>query len=299
MLDSPEYIPEEQLNFPPGSVTMVSGVETSAAAPMEEIIDNIKENLKLKLPIFENMLEYGKLKGDKPIALVGGGPSLKKPSILQELRTFKTIIACGSVHDYITQRDIIPTYATNCDPSPISAGYYKHPDSETKYLMASSSDKKTMEALKGQQVVLWHCHSEEIQKEVLELAPDVPYQAVCGGCTVGLRSISIAIMLGYSNLHFFGFDSCMSEDGVEHHAYNWANPEEENNLIPKVHKIQLGPKEGPNKNSKYYYVAGYQLAQLYNFKDFYVNFSQYFKPTFHGGGALSDFYDLMVKPKEQ
>jgi hypothetical protein len=193
----------------------------------------------------------------------------------------------------LIENNIIPTYAVNCDPSPISAGYFTKPDTETKYLMASNTDKKTMEALNGHQIIMWHCHSDEVAKKIFELGYD-KYDAIGGGCTVGLRSISLALCMGYSNLHFFGFDSCMSEDGEYHHAYDWADLGEEENLIDKTYKIQLGPSNGP-ETDKYYHVAGYQLAQLDNFKQFYLSNRQYFIPTFHGGGALSDYFDLIKR----
>ncbi len=294
MLDEQKYVPEEELNFPPGTFTRVRGIQTNSATSTDVMFENVIKNMKLKLPMFESLVEYNKVKGkDKKIALIGGGPSLKNN--LDELREFKTTIACGSVHDYLITKGIIPTYAANCDPSPVCANYYSKPDSEVKYLIASNADAKVIEALKDTQLIMWHCHSEELQERMINLSRETyktDYQAVGGGCTIGLRGISLAMCMGYTNIHFFGFDSCMGEDGTQHHAYAWSDPEE-SKLIEKVHRIQLGPESGPT--SKAYYVAGYQLAQLENFKEFYCNHHAYFNPTFHGGGALSDYYDLITQ----
>lgn len=296
------YIPEGSFNPPPGSLTRVKGIQTNAATSTSVMYENVIENMKLKLPMFEKIPEFNKVKGkDKKIALIGGGPSLKNKEILDELRTFKTTIACGSVHDYLITNGIIPTYAANCDPSHICADYYTKSDTEVKYLIGSNADKKVIEALKDKQVILWHCHSEELQERMIKLCQEeykVDYQAVGGGCTVGLRSISLAMCMGYSNIHFFGFDSCMSADGTNHHAYDWANPEEEKSSIEKIHRIQIGPEAGP-ETDKYYFVAGYQLAQMENFKDFYCAHHQFFVPTFHGGGALSDYFDLIKRVSTQ
>lgn len=287
---------------PPNSITRLKGISTNAATSTDVMFENTLYNMKLGLPMFEKQPEFNKVKGrDKKIALIGGGPSLKEPEILEELKTFKTTIACGSVHDYLISKNIIPTYAANCDPSPICANYYTKPDTEVKYLIASNADKKVIQALKDKQIILWHCHSEDLQEKMIKLSQETyktDYQAVGGGCTVGLRSISLAMCMGYSNLHFFGFDSCMSADGTNHHAYDWANPEEESCLIEKIHRIQIGPEEGPEDN-KYYHVAGYQLAQLENFKDFYTRHREYFTCTFHGEGALPDYYKLIKKLETQ
>lgn len=277
---------------PPNSFTRLKGVTTNAAIAAEDQLKNVRENIKLKIPRFQDIPEFNKVKGfNKKIALVGGGPSLKLH--LKELKEFRAIIACGSVHDYLISNNIIPTYAANCDPDDVCANYFTKADTEVKYLISSNSSSKLFKLLEDKQVILWHCHSEEQQSELIELEGKLgnAYQAVGGGCTVGLRSISLALCMGYGNLHFFGFDSCMAgEDGRIHHAYEWSTPEEKD-LIDKVYCIRLGPESGPT--DKGYFVAGYQLAQLENFKDFYGRHKDYFKPTFHGGGALSDFLDLM------
>ncbi len=291
------YIPEGSFVPPPGSITRIKGVMTSSATSTSVMLENVIENMKLGLPMFANQPEFNKVKGNrKRIALVGGGPSLKKPEILDELREFKTVISCGSVHDFLMDRGIIPTYAVNCDPSDVSANYYTKPDTETKYLMASNSHKNLLKTLEGMQVILWHCHSEELQEKMIKLEVEEykrDYQGVGGGCTVGLRGISLALCMGYSNIHLFGYDSCMGQDGTDHHAYDWADPEE-SKLIERVHRIQIGPESGP-EGEKYYYVAGYMLAQMENFKQFYCNHCQYFTPTFHGEGALSDYFELIKR----
>lgn len=291
------HIPEGAFIPPPGSITRVAGITTNAATSTNVQFEQIEENLKLGLPLLATLPEFNKVKGkNKKIALVGGGSSLKDEKLLKELSMFKTIMACGSVHDYLITQGIIPTYASNCDPDAVCAGYYTKSDTEVKYLIASNAAKEVLDTLKDKQIVLWHCHSDEIKEKMIELETKTykrDYQAVGGGCTVGLRSISIALCLGYSNIHLFGFDSCMGADGSDHHAYDWANPEVESKLIERVHKIQIGTEEGPLKDGKHYYVAGYQLAQMENFKDFYSRHKEYFMPTFHGKGALHDYYKLI------
>ena len=284
---------------PPASYngfSLLKGVTTSAAIGTVDQLANIRENLKLRHPMMYNLPGFNKVKGsDKKIALVGGGPSLK--NTIHELKDYKTIISCGSVHDYLITNGIIPTYATNCDPSYVSAEYFRKSDTEVMYLIGTNSDKAVFKVLDGKQIAVWHCHSEEQEQELVKIEAEYGrnYQGVGGGCTVGLRSISIALTLGYSNLHFFGFDSCMGDDGVTHHAYDWQTEGEESS-IDQVYKIQLGSKEGPN--GKNFYVAGYQLAQLENFKQFYTAHYGYFVPTFHGGGALSAYVDLIKSTTE-
>lgn len=288
---------EAQKTAPLPPMVKLAQVDTLSATSSEDQLININKNLRLGLPMLNNLPQFGKIK-NKPIALVGGGPSLKNH--LDDVRKFKTIIACGSVNDYLMSNGIIPTYAANCDPDPVCAKYFTKTDSETIYLFAASSAPELIKAVEGKPLVLWHCHSEEQHPGVLKIQEELgikDYYGVGGGCTVGLRSICIAMALGYVEMHFFGFDSCMAADDENvHHAYEFAT-EEENNLIEKIYRIQLGDDEGPS--GKTYYVAGYQLAQGENFKNFFCNYSDHFKPVFHGEGLLKDLHHMMLQSDDR
>lgn len=267
--------------------------EAVAATSSEDQMINVRRNMKLGLPMLNKMPEFNKSKGTKPCALVGGGPSLKDPKILEELRGFRTIFACGSVHDYLMSQGIIPTYASNCDPDPVCANYFTRADAEVKYLMASNSAEELINCLKDKQIILWHCHSEEMCEEtrqIEEALGNKEYHGVGGGCTIGLRTLSLALGLGYTNIHFFGFDSCMDSTGLHHHAYDFTE-EKEYNVLGQIYRIRIGGREGPG--DKIYHVAGYQLAQAENFKDYYCRYSQFFECTFHGEGLLKDTYALL------
>lgn len=276
----------------PGDFVKLQEVETNAATPSTIAYENIKKNLALKLHKLEDLPEYKKVKGHSaPIAIVGGGPSLKNH--LEELKQFRTIIACGSVHDYLISENIIPTYATICDPDPISLNYYKKLHTEVKYLVSSGFDHESTKHFKDHQLVLWHCHSPDYDIPEIEKLEGRTYHAISGGCTVGLRSINVAIMFGYTNLHLFGFDSCMSDE--ECHAYKIS--EEERVSFGKLWQVKLRDlikDDGQGPGDKVYNCLGYQLAQADNFKNFFLSFGRIFTPTFHGEGLLPDLHKLIV-----
>lgn len=276
----------KQINFNGEVFHTLEGVSTTTATSVDEILDNVKKNVKRNLPRLHWLPEFHKVKGyGKRIALVGGGPSLKY--YLDDLRQFKTVVACGSVNDYLMGNGIIPTYAIICDPDPLSINYFQKLDTETKYLIASGCDGKIFDHLKNQQVIMWHCHSDSYKPDEIEPG----YQAVGGGCTVGLRAISIAIILGYTNLHFFGFDSCMSDENASH-AYQAED-------VGDIYKIKVGTKTELDYESKTFNVAGYQLAQAYHFMDFYKIHNQFFTPTFYGDGLLAAILANINKQVEQ
>lgn len=268
-------------------------INTVAATPSEESFKYIQENLKGNYPRFNSLTEFKKLKDINPIVLVGGGPSLKKN--VQELKNFRTIIACGSVHDFLLENNIVPTYTLVCDPDPITINYLKFKHPETKYLIASCCHPDIFRHLNGFQVILWHCHSpdngpkiEEIEKEM-----GIDYEAVSGGCTVGLRAISVALMLGYSNIHFYGFDSCMAE--TDHHAYEYSDPTKE--VDGEIYNIKIGMYGV--QEPKVYRCQGYHMAQLQHFRQFYIEFGHLFIPTFHGEGMMPDYMRMLQREQQK
>lgn len=258
---------------------LLGGVNTVAATPPETAHEHIRENLTRGLPRLHELPEFKKVKGpDAAFAIVGGGPSLKRT--LDELRPFEgRMIVCGSAHDFLRENGFKPRYAAVCDPDPVMANYLRRPCTETTYLLSTHCHKTTFDALEGMPLVLWHCApiDEKFLNEV-----DPGWQAVGGGCTVGLRAISIAMMMGYSNLHFFGFDSSLDDD--DHHAYGFSEKSEE---LGVIYTIKLGSnKEGPDDNAKEFRCAGYQMAQASHFKILLEHYGTMFTPTFHGDGLL-------------
>lgn len=266
----------------------LDGVSTQAATSSNVAFENTKISLKRDLPWLHKLPEFQKIKGqDKKIALIAGGPSIK--DYVDDIRQFKTTMVCGSSNDWAMDNNILPTYSVICDPDPISINYYQKLDTETKYMIAAACDPKIFDHLKGQQIVLWHCHSEEVKAKLDEENLGADYNAISGGCTVGLRALSMAIMLGYTNIHMFGFDSCLGVND-KHHAYDFSDVSEE---LGVIHNIRIGDQKEPN--SLTFRCAGYQLAQVVNFKDFYAAHHQLFNPVVYGNGLLAAMLENINK----
>lgn len=236
------------------------------ATPLEVVRSNISENLKRGLPEFHQYPAWKKFKGETPIAIVGGGPSLA--DTIDDLRQFRHVAVCGSAHDFVISQGIEPEFAVVLDPDPvITATYLKNPCPTTTYLLASGCHASVFEALKHNQILLWHCAGTA--------DPDViPLQnSIGGGCTVVLRTIGIAMLMGYGNQHFFGFDSCVK--GQHSHAY----PSED---IGELIDVRLPGSD------RIYYCADYHLAQAQQFQDILRQHGQYITPTIHGEGLISE-----------
>jgi hypothetical protein len=239
--------------------------QSSMAMEMETVQANIRANIARGLPQFHEMPYWQRFKGEHPIALIGGGPSLA--DYLEKLRAFRHTLVCGSAHDFVVQRGVEPEFTAVLDPDPIAANYLRNPCKTTTYLIASSCDAAVFDALKHHQIVLWHC-AGTVGPELV-----APHHAIGGGCTVGLRAIGLALLMGYGNQHFFGFDSCYAAG--RSHAYD---AEEVDAPID----VQLMGSD------RIYSCAPYHMAQAQQFQDILRQHGKYLTPTIHGDGLIAD-----------
>lgn len=279
---------ETTLNNNDNSVSFqpLQKINTHAATPATKSFENIRKAIKLPYYRFHEMKGFKIQKGDLKIALIGGGPSVETK--IDEIKAFDGVtVACGSSYDWCVSRGITPTYCVVCDPDPITANYITKPQFSTIFLVATQCDPLVFDTLKLNAIYMWHCYNEDFEA-FKDIEPE--FQAVGGGCTVGLRALSLAIMMGYKDIHFFGFDSCLGENR-KHHAYDFTTDTEE---LGSIYAIKLDPN-----SDKEYVVAGYQLAQAQHFKDFYEHYNDIFNPTFHGEGLLPDLYRKIRKEAER
>jgi len=96
-------------------------------------------------------------------------------------------------------------------------------------------------------------------------------------------------MMGYSDINFFGFDSCMGMTDDDHHVYPFTDTTKE--FLGDIYTVKVGM--GPSyPKPREYRVAGYQLAQADHYKQMLMAFGHLFKPTFHGSGLIADMQPL-------
>lgn len=165
----------------------------------------------VELPRFgSHVREFG------DIAIVAGGPSLAGQ--IEDVRRRKTVMACGSVHDYLIAAGIIPKYCVIRDPSADHARFYTKPHASVIYLVASICDPAVFDALKDHDIALWHSYGD---------LPVEDYRGepmLAGGSSAALRAMGLAHTLGYREQHYYGLDSCLI-DGIEHpYAHDEVRP---------------------------------------------------------------------------
>lgn len=189
----------------------------------EEIRENIKANAARHLDwVAERPAHDG-------IAIIcGGGPSLEEMFWpIQELRDYSGVVFAGNAaSQFLRANDIPVDYQVVGDAKPESAALID-PDAR-HHLIASQVNPATLDrAIEAGRTTLWHLMSEGVE----DLFPPERvkrggYSLILGSSTVGDFMVRLAYVMGYRELHIFGFDSC-HRDGKSH-----AYPQPMNDTMP-------------------------------------------------------------------
>lgn len=159
------------------------------------------EQIKINLTKVSGRLEPNKTINESSIALVSFGPSLN--DTWKELKNFKYIMTCSGAHKFLIEKGIVPTWHVDLEPREHKVKMLGSPHKDVEYLIASTVHPKYLDQLDGYIVKLWHIFANE--GEEARVLPRGEW-AVCGGSSVGLRCMTLARFLGFTNLHIFGMD---------------------------------------------------------------------------------------------
>jgi hypothetical protein len=156
--------------------------------------------------------------------VVNFGPSLN--DTWEEIKKFKYTITCSGAHKFLMDHGIVPSFHIDVDPRPHKAALIGQPHKDCEYLMASACHKAVFDLLEGYTVKLWHIF-DATDEGIRELPPGE--WAVCGGCSAGLRCLTMARFLGFTDLHVFGMDGCEGASG-KHAAFHPNQPKDHSEL---------------------------------------------------------------------
>ncbi len=173
--------------------------------------------VKMNCAKYHNRIQPEGLK-EEPIAIVCFGPSLN--DTWTEIKKFRYVFSCSGSYKYLRERGITPTYHNEVDPRAHKIELIGNDiSSDTKFLMASCVHPKVLEHLKkyNANIILWHTYSGEPEEVVPTIFPQGEWVSM-GGANVGLRALTLARLLGFTNLHIFGMDGSFPKDGYSHAA---------------------------------------------------------------------------------
>lgn len=181
--------------------------------PEGQYIKNVRSNCLLQLPNLSVQKDHTKI-----MVMVCGGPTAKHH--LEEIRRKRAddryVIFCSNqTHDWLISEGIIPHYQFVIDPKPSKIDDVRHPHKDVKYLIGISCDPAVFKALDGYDVSRVFCVSgigtPKDTDVIRVLFPGEAIAWLMGGTMAGLRAMSLADIMGFQTVEFYGFDSCYFE----------------------------------------------------------------------------------------
>lgn len=144
----------------------------------------------------------------EPCAVVCFGPSLAET--WEQIKEFKYVFSCSGSHRFLVERGIIPTWHVEVDPRAHKVKLIGPPHADVEYLIASTCHPAVFDHLDGYNVKLWHVFDGK--EDALRTLPHGEW-ALTGGCSVGLRVLTIARFFGFTDQHVFGMDGNQGKTG--------------------------------------------------------------------------------------
>lgn len=235
-------------------------LEHSGNTPQSDIIANVKHSIGLKLPSLKMEKAH-----EGHAVIVGGAPSLNDtlPDIKHRANANQKIFATNNTWKKLVFEGVKPNYHVVLDARLENVDFV--PEGVCFY--SSQCHPSVFDKAKDNILFLWHTI------ECMDIAPEDAV-LVGGGSTVGLKTMCLAYILGYRNIHLYGMDSCY-RDG-KHHAYSQSLNDSE-----RIIDVTCGDKS--------YKCAPWMVQQVEEFKELASNLVGLgCTITVHGDGLLQD-----------
>ena len=161
-----------------------------------------------------------------PVALCCGGPTLNDH--IEHIKALKEagaeVWAVNAVADHLAEHGIIADVHVILDSLPHNVRFVQDSRPETKYYIATQADPAVFDSLlaAGRNVSRWDAVHPGVESAHLR---------ICGGATVGLKGLCLAVVAGHRVFHVFGMDGSFKQ-GKAHHAY--PQPENDQQLTLEV-----------------------------------------------------------------
>lgn len=188
-------------------------LEISCNLATEEIFNNVRYAATLHHPWIDGLETH-----DGHAVIVGGGPSIGEypEEIKRRKQEGQKIFALNNAFSWCQRQGIEPDYQVMVDGRADNVGFVPvYAFLGTKLLYASQVHPKVFQEAEAiAPIEIWHPVIDGIQDII---GKDKRYALIGGGSTVGLRAMCLAYVMGYRQLHLYGFDSSFKQGS--HHAY--------------------------------------------------------------------------------
>jgi hypothetical protein len=295
----------------PGKLTRMPIVVTPKdSRPKQEIIDNVKENMKL-IDDF-NWLKHGKINTETAF-VVSGGDSVDYNLLRGRLGETSGKVFCVK-HSYLKliENGIQPYACVILDPRSIEGtsthgivrkDLFKTIDDQTLFLIASMTDPSVTNYLikKGANIKGWQAYSDAIrdmgvkEKVVVDKGTGIGEGAtlVTGGTCAAMRTISLAHILGFRNFELFGFDCSISNVTKEMEKEKIVvESDDKKEEKPKYMRVEI--------NGSKFWTTGELLAMAQDCEKLFDSNEPEMSITVHGEDTLvSEVYKISKRGKEK
>lgn len=189
----------------------------------EAIRANIRANIRRQLPQVKPHERQ-----DTELLLLGGGWSL--PGQIFEIRELYDngahVVTMNGTHKWAIDHNLNPSAHVQLDARSFNSRFLEKTIPSCKYLLASQCHPDSFEMLtERNKTFIWHAATTHgVERGLLDDYYKKHWVPIIGGSTVMLRTLTLFHMMGFTNFHAFGFDSCLHPSEKIHHAY----PQREN-----------------------------------------------------------------------
>lgn len=201
---------------------MRAQLDTICNTAMETLYANIEANCARDLPWLDYVPAH-----DGHAVIVGGGPSMAGflDEIFWRQDQGQDIFALNNSYCLLfANNDRVPRYQVLVDARKESTYFL---GAGPEWLLASQCHPSAFDD-PHMDYTVWHSNAPGAAEHL----PDngKPAHMIGGGSTVGLSAMVLAYVLGYREIHLYGYDSSVSDGS--HHAYN--QPQNDGDIIVDV-----------------------------------------------------------------
>lgn len=175
--------------------------------------------------------------------LACAGPSLRAtwPSIKMAKVQYGdevVVVSCSMAYRYLMDRKLKPDVHIECDPRPHKVAQVLPIEPGTDFWLASCVHPDWQEHVPD--ALLWHAHNNvESVEAVNEIDPG--HGLICGGGSVGIRSISCLYFSGFRRVDIYGMDCSFDPDGEQHAGEHLGKVMPEIEIVCGKRKFRTSP----------------------------------------------------------
>jgi hypothetical protein len=271
-----DFYREVGTNWFPPHLTRLDGYESTSPCDLAELDRNVAYSRSTGLPIFQP--EGPK---DRPIMILSGGPSLNDHA--EEILAFNgDVMAIAQTHQWCYKHAIPFNYAVFSDPREYCTQYIEQVDPAARYLIASHCHPKFVDKLKHLPFAeLVHVGQAETEYRFKNDDGTTQHYVAVAAHT-SLIGIKCAILMGYTDIHLVGMDSCYMNG--QRHSYE--KPKQVDRKLMDVHV-----------RGRAFLCDSSMAVQAMEMKEFVRRFGDQFQLTIYGDGLIANMFNNQEETK--